>query len=296
MAFMGLFMMYMMIVLIILGVSAFTCALCFIISGIIMVIKRRKNKDEKVKTPWYVIALRVIGAIAALPIVGFVFLMISASIGNEYDKKTNLERAVMSYDYEMAEEILSNGADPDVYDENGNTLLICLIGNSAYSSPDGGRYYKLDNRSDEDDIRMIEILLNHGADINAKKKDCGNDDGHIAGDEGWNGIYANSDHPCGNTPILYAVKYRSPEIVEFLIDNGASINTPNACGFTPILMCADNRSDEDGGLEIMEQLIKAGADPWAQSNFQQDIIWLLSRQANYGNVKMEKLVMTRLGG
>ena len=62
------------------------------------------------------------------------------------------------------------------YDENGNTILICFVANLKYSSSDGGRYYKLDNRSDEDDIKMIELLLNHGADINAKTKDCGNDD------------------------------------------------------------------------------------------------------------------------
>ncbi len=261
-----------------------------------MVVKRRKNKGVKVKAPWYVIVLRIIGGISALPIVGFIVVMISIGIGNAIDKKSNLERAVMNYDYEMAEEILDNGADPNVYDENGNTLLICFIANTEYSSSDGVRYYKKDNRSDEDDIKMIKLLLDHGADINAKTKDCGNKDEHFAGDEGGNGMYANSVHRCGNTPLLYAIKYRSPEIVEFLIDNGALVNTPNACGFTPILMCADNRYDGDGGLEIMEMLIEAGADPWAQSNFQQSIIWLLERQANYGNVRMENLVMPLLGG
>lgn len=261
-----------------------------------MVVKRRKNNNVKVRAPWYVIMLRVFGGIAATPIVGFIIMMIFWGVGNAYDKKTNLERAVMNYNYEMAEEILNNGADPNVYDENGNTLLICFVANLEYSSPDGVRYYKLDNKSDEDDIKMIELLLNHGANINAKTKDCGCKEEHSAGDEGWNGMYANSGHPCGNTPLLYAIKYRSPEIVEFLIDNGASINTPNACGFTPVLMCADNRYDADGGLEIMEQLIDAGADPWAQSNFQQSIIWLLERQANYGNERMLNLVMPLLGG
>ena len=87
-----------------------------------MVVKRRKNNNVKVKAPWYVIMLRVFGGIAATPIVGFIVIMIFWGIGNALDKKTNLERAVMNYDYEMAEEILNNGANPNVYDENGNIL------------------------------------------------------------------------------------------------------------------------------------------------------------------------------
>ena len=107
---------------------------------------------------------------------------------------------------------------------------------------------------------------------------------------GWHDIYANSDHYCGNTPLICAVRYRRPEVVEFLIDNGADVNQANDCGFTPILMCADTRNDNNGGIEIATMLLNEGADISAVSNFHQDILWLLMRRGTDDITEMKAVI------
>lgn len=294
MAFMGMFLAFAAVITVILGVSAFTAFICFLTAGLIMLGKRRKNTGSgRVKQPWYVIVLRVIGALSLIPVIIAVCIGIYAIIANAADKKTNLARAVMSYDYDRTEDILQNGADPDVRDEYGRTLLMCITYHDDYVSADNGKRYECTGNpdwDDENDIRMMELLLEYGADIDASVTDCGDPTAHVYVEDGWTDIYANSDHPCGNTALIYAVRYRSADVVEFLIDNGADVNEVNACGFTPLLMCVDNRCDSDDGLEITGMLLDEGADPNAVTNFHQDIIWLLMRQNSDGNRRMTELI------
>ena len=294
MAFMGMFLAFMAVVLVILGTSAFIAFICFLVSGLIMLSKRKKNKDGgRIKQPWYVIVLRVVGILASLPIILAVCLVIYALIANAVDKRTNLARAVMSYDYVQAERILENGADPDIRDKYGRTLLMCMVDHDDFISVETDERYECQADqfwNDDDDIRMMELLLDYGADVDAAVTDCGVAANHQYEEGGWTDIYANSDHPCGNTALIYAVRYRSAEVVEFLIDNGADVNEANACGFTPLLMCADTRSDDNDGLEIAELLLNEGADPNAVTNFHQDIVWLLMRQNTDGNSGISALV------
>jgi len=294
MAFMGMFLAFMAVVLVILGTSAFIAFICFLVSGLIMLSKRKKNKDGgRIKQPWYVIVLRVVGILASLPIILAVCLVIYALIANAVDKRTNLARAVMSYDYVQAERILENGADPDIRDKYGRTLLMCMVDHDDFISVETDERYECQADqfwNDDDDIRMMELLLDYGADVDAAVTDCGVAANHQYEEGGWTDIYANSDHPCGNTALIYAVRYRSAEVVEFLIDKGADVNEANACGFTPLLMCADTRSDDNDGLEIAELLLNEGADPNAVTNFHQDIVWLLMRQNTDGNSGIAALV------
>ena len=294
MAFMGMFLAFMAVVLVILGTSAFIAFICFLVSGLIMLSKRKKNKDGgRIKQPWYVIVLRVVGILASLPIILAVCLVIYALIANAVDKRTNLARAVMSYDYVQAERILENGADPDIRDKYGRTLLMCMVDHDDFISVETDERYECQADqfwNDDDDIRMMELLLDYGADVDAAVTDCGVAANHQYEEGGWTDIYANSDHPCGNTALIYAVRYRSAEVVEFLIDNGADVNEANSCGFTPLLMCADTRSDDNDGLEIAELLLNEGADPNAVTNFHQDIVWLLMRQNTDGNSGIAALV------
>lgn len=147
----------MALILTVLGVSAAIAFICFAVSGVIMLIKRKNHKGEgKVKKPWYVITMRVIGVLATIP------LVLAATI-------------------------------------------------------------------------VIYVLIVDG------------------------------------------------------IDNGADVNHANNCGFTPILMCADMRSDDEGGIEIAELLFEAGADPYAITNYNQDILWLIHRHGNGGYHSISEL-------
>ena len=254
-------------------------------------LRLRKKGSGKVKAPRYVVLLRVIGSIALVPVVGTVCLFIYAGFASAIDKKTNLARAVMSYDYEQAEKILESGADPDMRDSHGETLIMCLVNYDTFADGDNYYYYQGSrDGSDSEDIEMIELLLEYGADIDAAYPDCGSSEEHTYSADGWTDIYANSEHPCGKTALFFAVENRSPEMVEFLIDSGADVNASNACGFTPILICADVRSDLDGGLEIASLLLDAGADTGAISNFRQDIGWLISRRNSADNIEMAALI------
>ena len=295
---MGMFIAFMAVVIVILAISAFITAVCFISSGVIMAVLRRKS-EGKVKKPWYVIVLRVVGCIASLPLIFSAGLVIYAVIANAIDSRTNLARSVMSYNYEQAEKILMKGADPDVRDKYGRTLLMCIADHDTYISADDEERYEcgagnIYDEADADDEKMMELLLKYGADINAAVTDCGNEENHQYEEGGWTDIYANSEHSCKNTALIYAVRYRSTGVVKFLIDHGADVNAENACGFTPILMCADMRSDDDGGLEIAEMLLNKGADPNAVTNFHQGIMWLLTRQNSEGNAKITALIKTEI--
>jgi ankyrin repeat protein len=200
----------------------------------------------------------------------------------------------MSYDYVQAERILQNGADPDIRDEYGRTLLMCIaVHEPYYSAEDSNRYELADSSgwNDDEDIQMMELLLEYGADIDAAVPDCGDPTAHeYGGETGWNSIYANSDHPCGNTALIYAVRYRSADVIEFFLENGADVNAANDCGFTPLLMCVDMRTDNDDGLEITEMLLEEGADPYAVTNFHQDITWLVMRHGNDDNDQISALI------
>lgn len=185
MAFMGLFMMYLAIALIILGTCAFICAVCFISSGIIMVGKRKKAEpNTRVKQPWYVITLRVFGGISALPLIATAVLIIYAVIASAVDKRTNLPRAVMNGDYVLAGRILENGVDPDMRDKYGQTLLMCITAHKPYYG-NQDTYYADSAMDDDADIRMMGILLEYGADINAQKTECGDDSNHEYHENRW---------------------------------------------------------------------------------------------------------------
>ena len=146
-----------------------------------------------------------------------------------------------------------------------------------------------EDETDANDIKMMELLLEYGADINAQQTDICNDlERHTYQDP--QDIYANSDDTCGNTPLLFAIRDgRSIEVIDFLIDNGADVNLSNDCGFTPVLMCADNMSGGEGE-EIMEELIDSGADINTITNFNQDILFLLERQTDRDVDGMRRLI------
>ncbi len=84
---------------------------------------------------------------------------------------------------------------------------------------------------DNDNNEIVELLLNHGSDIEQKKKD-------------------------GDTALGFAL-YRDvdPKIIQMLLDKGANINARNNEGSTPIMIAA-----KEGNLETIQMLLDKGAD------------------------------------
>jgi ankyrin repeat protein len=69
-------------------------------------------------------------------------------------------------------------------------------------------------------------------------------------------------HSNGVTPIIYAIKIQSKDMVELLLNCGADINKPDINGKTP-LMYAITHGDKD----MVKLLIEAGADVNVKDNY-----------------------------
>jgi ankyrin repeat protein len=81
---------------------------------------------------------------------------------------------------------------------------------------------------------VVELLLSHGADVNAK------------------------DNKLGYTPLHWAVRADNKDVAELLLSHGADVNAKNKHGETP-LHKADNK-------DVVELLLSHGADVNAKSN------------------------------
>jgi len=98
-----------------------------------------------------------------------------------------IDAAVLRNDYE-ALDVLLKSADVDSRDADGRTPLMYAI------------------LAEDPDLKMIDYLLNHGADVNAAEQ------------AGW-------------TPLHFAARDRKREIVEMLLARGALVDSL-------VLLCA----------------------------------------------------------
>jgi ankyrin repeat protein len=103
---------------------------------------------------------------------------------------------------------------------------VALNPKTIYPSPLG---YAID----EKDTVMIQALLKRGADVNL------------------------ADSQTGDTLLMSAAKYSTPEVVQVLIEAGANVNAKNKLGQTALTI-ADNK-DNSWRREIVALLIEHGA-------------------------------------
>ena len=102
---------------------------------------------------------------------------------------------------------------------------------------------------------VIKILLEKGADINAKDN------------YGW-------------TPLMYAIQYGcSEEVIKILLEKGADINAKDNYGWTP-LMHAIHECECECSKEVIKILLEKGADINAKDNYDCTPLMLLSSAHN----------------
>lgn len=160
------------------------------------------------------------------------------SSGCSQNKAKALHEAVIDGDSTKVVSLLDDGVDVNVIYKGGTALYL-----AAY----------------EGHLNLVNVLLNRGANVDAK------------------------DDPYGNTALGAAVYKNDRSIVKRLIEAGADVNMRDRDGFTTLMIAVANADDE-----IVMDLLEAGADPnvrdrqnrtalqWARDLSKSSIVRLLS--------------------
>src|SRR6516164_5843498 len=109
------------------------------------------------------------------------------------------------------------------------------------------------------DAQAVRKLLDNGADVNARD-------------------------PEGNTPLILASFYASPECLELLIEKGADVNSANKAGATPLIRAATD-------YEKTRLLVAAGANIRVRTALGNTPLLLAARRA--GNSRTVRLLLER---
>ena len=135
---------------------------------------------------------------------------------------TALHEAICYNHIDTAIILLSRGADPNIANEDGYTLLLYPGINDKLTKYliDAGVNVNIKNKSEttplhiaiqdytDDTVMKISTLIAAGANINAQNK-------------------------LGSTPLHWAIEESNPHIVRVLMDHGADFSIPNKAGITP---------------------------------------------------------------
>ncbi len=275
MAFVGLFLMYA-VFYIILGAVLLVSATIFLIISVVM--KRRYNKklaeDGKKPGKMYLV-FRWLAILNYAPVVCIVIILVVSQFSEDIKKDILLSNKVMSGDYEQAENLLQKGVNPDCTLEsnrpakNGEkTLFMELCMNYGFTDDSGD---PVDYEFTKEELEMMELLIEYGADINAVCYE------HEKGSlEHFGNAFSGSDR-CGYTPFLYSVRNADTAMVKWLIGHGADVHVTDYCGYNAVATVADNLDDENG-LEILKILVENGVDIYEKTNYGRYPQWLAYRQ------------------
>lgn len=131
--------------------------------------------------------------------------------------KTVLFYAVSLGHGSIVRQLLKHGANKEERDEDGWSLLIAAVSIFA----------------DTTDSDMLELLLDEGADVEAKDKD-------------------------GNTPLMHGAWCLTT--VKLLLARGADVNVRSKHGVTPLMKAAFYKENAD----VVKLFLEHGADPTAK--------------------------------
>ena len=208
---------------------------------------------------------------------GMTALMLVISNAHDYSIKTGLMDLL----------VLEYFADVEARDQEGRTALMIAAGLeshtrdsadivdkligwfAAINDKDRGGKSALMFAAERDNVEVMEILLEHGADLDyATRGSYAVDEEELEGvssEEQFEDIIAiglggevknkNVFRKSGKTALMFAVEWRAVEAVRLLLDYGADVDhAEDELGRTALLIAA-----EEGYREIVELLVKAGA-------------------------------------
>jgi uncharacterized protein len=187
------------------------------------------------------------------------------------DGITPLMSAIDNLNFDVANYLLDQGADPHRFDWWGRTALYAAVDMRSYSNRFllGAGNAPADSAAPpgvEAALKLVKRLLDMGVDPNIQLNF------HRPGRGGNSGRFTDDLLTTGCTPLLRAALSFDREVIELLLQHGAIIDLPNVMGVTPFMAASglglsqrDTRGfygpdAQDRSLETLEVLLKAGAD------------------------------------
>ncbi|KAH9003818.1 ankyrin repeat-containing domain protein [Lactarius hatsudake] len=197
---------------------------------------------------------------------------------------TPLQVAAFTGRLAIARVLLDYGANPDVEDEDGSTLLHLVCERDQLSEG---------HRSQENDVGIVRLLLKFGVDANVRTKDKttplhlvaqngGPKIARVLIDHGAN-VDAKNDE--GETPLYLASGSRY-HVAHLLLKRGAEVNARTKNKATPLHSAATDRY----GPEIVQMLLGHGADPDAK-NDKGETPLILALQSYSESVEIARLLL-----
>jgi serine/threonine-protein phosphatase 6 regulatory ankyrin repeat subunit B len=164
---------------------------------------------------------------------------------------TPLLRALINNDAGVARLLLENGANPNIFGMGLSPWLYAAgITSGTYNPTRGGGSGGVGTGSAAIDMTLVELMLAHGADINAQVTGAASYSGRIA--RALTGDPVNTTSNEGMTALHVAVRSRNTAFVRYLLDKGARTDIKDASGRTPL--------DVLNGVPAFQPAVFADAD------------------------------------
>jgi ankyrin repeat protein len=146
---------------------------------------------------------------------------------------TPLLRALINNTPDVARLLLESGANPNIYGMGLSPWLYAAgITSGTYNATRGGGSGGVGTGSATVDTALLDLMLAHGADVNAQVTGAASYSGRIA--RALTGDPVNTTSNEGMTALHVAVRSRNVSFVRYLLDKGARTDIKDASGRTPL--------------------------------------------------------------
>lgn len=146
---------------------------------------------------------------------------------------TPLLRALINGDTNVARLLLEKGANPNIYGMGLSPWLYAAgLTSGTYNPTRGGGSGGVGTGNAVVDLALLDLMLTHGADINARVTGAASYSGRIA--RALTGDPVNTTSNEGMTALHAAVRAQNASLVRYLLAKGARRDIKDASGRTPL--------------------------------------------------------------